>query len=183
MNPCQALPPLLLPQLQISRDFDSLIGTTSNLPYTVALAVYPVPPFHETLIYTNHIKSLAYDSTVSMHMISQFANCLQVLWLGHVNLCSNAYVEEGWAQNAHPASVTSGWTTNYEYYVKDLVLLEFCYAIQGLGRISVGCSILWTKRFHLVYPGIPHGEVSDLPEARWSFQTSNCRGTPQQTGD
>ncbi|KAG1893339.1 uncharacterized protein F5891DRAFT_985998 [Suillus fuscotomentosus] len=45
----------------ITRDIDFVIGLSRSLPYTTALSVWPVPPFKETLIKDNHLKSRAYD--------------------------------------------------------------------------------------------------------------------------
>ena len=65
LNPCQGLNPLRSDRLQVSRDFDSLIGSTLDFPYTVSVAVFPVPAFRETLTQANHVKALAYNSMVS----------------------------------------------------------------------------------------------------------------------
>lgn len=52
------------PDLQVTRDYDSIIGISKDLPYMAAVQVFPIAPFRETLKKTNHIKSLAYDSRV-----------------------------------------------------------------------------------------------------------------------
>ncbi|KAG1893334.1 uncharacterized protein F5891DRAFT_1196566 [Suillus fuscotomentosus] len=49
------------PETTITRDIDFVIGLSRSLPYTTALSVWPVPPFKETLIKDNHLKSRAYD--------------------------------------------------------------------------------------------------------------------------
>lgn len=42
--------------LSLTRDYDSVIGISNDLPYTDALSIFPVPPFKETLKRDNHIK-------------------------------------------------------------------------------------------------------------------------------
>lgn len=52
---------LLAPgRYQITRDYDSLIGATKDLPYNTQLALCPVPPYRDVLYKPNHIKALAY---------------------------------------------------------------------------------------------------------------------------
>lgn len=60
----------------ITRDYDSLIGTTKTLPYSVALTVWPVPNFRDTLTTNNHITSIAFDQRVShlWHSLSSLLN-------------------------------------------------------------------------------------------------------------
>ncbi|KAG8213504.1 hypothetical protein J3R82DRAFT_12047 [Butyriboletus roseoflavus] len=58
-NACQGLREP--PQYQITRDYDSLIGATQDLPYNSHLALSPVPPFRDVLYKPNHIKALAYN--------------------------------------------------------------------------------------------------------------------------
>jgi hypothetical protein len=41
--------------ITVTRDFDSLIGITRNLPLTCPLAMYPVPNFRDSLTRTNHL--------------------------------------------------------------------------------------------------------------------------------
>ncbi|KAG1792246.1 hypothetical protein EV424DRAFT_1336621 [Suillus variegatus] len=72
LNCLQGLPPL--PQTRISRDLDSAIGISRTLPYTSALAIWPIPPFKEMLTKDNHTQSHAYDAQgdkifVPMHKI------------------------------------------------------------------------------------------------------------------
>jgi hypothetical protein len=38
-----------------TRDFDSAIGITRNLPFTTALNIFPVPSFKDTLKRRNHV--------------------------------------------------------------------------------------------------------------------------------
>jgi hypothetical protein len=62
LNCLQGLPPL--PQTRISRDLDSAIGVSCTLPYTSALAIWPIPPFKEMLTKDNHAQSHAYNAQV-----------------------------------------------------------------------------------------------------------------------
>jgi hypothetical protein len=49
--------------ISITRDFDSLIGITTNLPLTCTLAMYPVPNFQDSLRRSNHLlKSVQYQA-------------------------------------------------------------------------------------------------------------------------
>lgn len=43
----------------ITGDWDSAIGMTEDLPFTVAMAIFAVPPFRDTLKKTNHIRGRA----------------------------------------------------------------------------------------------------------------------------
>lgn len=52
-------------EVTVTRDYDSIIGISQDLPYMSALAVFPLAPFKETLKKNNHMKSLAFDSRVS----------------------------------------------------------------------------------------------------------------------
>ncbi|KAG9308264.1 hypothetical protein JVU11DRAFT_12151 [Chiua virens] len=61
-----------------THDYDSLIGTTQTLPYLVALTVWPVPSFRDTLKSNNHVTSIAYNQAnvavrVPMHSIPNLA--------------------------------------------------------------------------------------------------------------
>jgi hypothetical protein len=62
LNCLQGLPPL--PQTRICRDLDSAIGISRTLPYTTALAIWPIPPFREMLAKDNHAQSHAYNAQV-----------------------------------------------------------------------------------------------------------------------
>ncbi|KAH8986187.1 hypothetical protein EDB86DRAFT_2832781 [Lactarius hatsudake] len=46
---------------QFTRDFDSAIGVTRNLPFTAAFNVYPVPSFRDTLKRPNHVLGPIYQ--------------------------------------------------------------------------------------------------------------------------
>jgi hypothetical protein len=46
-------------------DYDSAVGQTRDCPYTHPMAVYPIPPFRDTLTKNNHCRGSAYDSNVS----------------------------------------------------------------------------------------------------------------------
>lgn len=48
----------------MTRDYDSLIGTTKTLPYSVALTVWPIPSFRDTITANNHITSVAFNMQV-----------------------------------------------------------------------------------------------------------------------
>jgi hypothetical protein len=48
-----------------TRDFDSAIGITRNLPFTAALNVYPVPSFKDTLKKRNHVMGPVHLNNVS----------------------------------------------------------------------------------------------------------------------
>jgi hypothetical protein len=50
-------------------DFDSAVGQTSDLPFIRPLAVYPIPPFRDTLKKNNHCKGLAYGPNVKTFSI------------------------------------------------------------------------------------------------------------------
>ncbi len=54
INGRQGLHPPLLPSF--TRDFDSAIGITRNLPYTSPFNVYPVANFRDTLTKRNHVQ-------------------------------------------------------------------------------------------------------------------------------
>jgi hypothetical protein len=62
LNCLQGIPPL--PETDITRDLDSVIGISDTLPYTSTLSIWPLPPFKETLKKDNHVKSRAYNSQV-----------------------------------------------------------------------------------------------------------------------
>lgn len=63
VNPCQAL--VIPRRYNITRDYDSLIGASWDLPYSKPLALFPVPPFRDTLRKSNHLNSRAYSPQVS----------------------------------------------------------------------------------------------------------------------
>ncbi|KAG2366150.1 hypothetical protein BDR07DRAFT_1480390 [Suillus spraguei] len=75
LNCLQGIPPL--PETNITRDLDSVIGVSDTLPYTSALSIWPPPPFKETLKKDNHVKSRVYNAQnaeiqVPMHKIPNF---------------------------------------------------------------------------------------------------------------
>jgi hypothetical protein len=43
-------------ECQILRDFDSVIGVSRDLPYTVPMAIFPLASFRDTLTADNHLK-------------------------------------------------------------------------------------------------------------------------------
>src|SRR6266404_6524552 len=50
-----------------TRDFDSAIGVTCNLPFTAAFDVFPVPPFRYTLKKSNHVLGPIYPAVSSFN--------------------------------------------------------------------------------------------------------------------
>lgn len=63
LNTLQGLPPL--GAINLMRDYDSLMGITYDLPYSVALSIWPVPPFREVLKENNHITALIFNDMVN----------------------------------------------------------------------------------------------------------------------
>lgn len=55
VNARQGTQPPLLNDCTLTRDIDSVIGITDDLPYTAPLAIFPMAPFKETLKKSNHI--------------------------------------------------------------------------------------------------------------------------------
>lgn len=53
----------------ITRDYDSLIGISDDLPYTSHIQLTPVPPFTSTLKTSNHMKAKSYLD------VSHFLSC------------------------------------------------------------------------------------------------------------
>ena len=45
-----------IPEVKITRDYDSIIGLSTKLPYTVPLSILPVPNFNDCMRRTNHLK-------------------------------------------------------------------------------------------------------------------------------
>lgn len=41
---------------QLYRDIDSVIGITRDLPFKLSMAIFPLPPFRDTLTEDNHLK-------------------------------------------------------------------------------------------------------------------------------
>lgn len=52
-----------------TRDYDSLCGCTSDLPFSHHLGVFAVAPFKETLTKSNHLTAKAYDRQASARPI------------------------------------------------------------------------------------------------------------------
>lgn len=65
VNPLQAADIPDANMFKFTRDFDSIIGITKDIPYTQSLSVFPVPPFAETLKDRSHVMGLAYGPAVS----------------------------------------------------------------------------------------------------------------------
>lgn len=59
VNACQGLSPEV--DYSITRDFDSLIGYSKDLPYTQHIELSPIPNFRFTLKTNNHMLALAYN--------------------------------------------------------------------------------------------------------------------------
>lgn len=64
INACQDLPQNI--QYEVSRDYDSVIGLSRDLPYNNHLELTPVPPFQYTLKMTNHMDGIAYLDVSSL---------------------------------------------------------------------------------------------------------------------
>ncbi|CAL1698688.1 unnamed protein product [Somion occarium] len=65
LNMTQAVERPTLEDCIIMRDFDSAIGYGKTLPFTKAMAVFPVAPFSETLKKRNHVQGYVFSPTVS----------------------------------------------------------------------------------------------------------------------
>lgn len=63
LNARQGLRPPISPEF--TRDFDSAIGITRNLPYTSPFNIYLVPSFRDTLTKPNHVLGPIYLPDVS----------------------------------------------------------------------------------------------------------------------
>ena len=55
VHPTLTLPPVLDVPLTLTRDFDSLIGISNDLPFSVPISIFPVPRFRDTLTSDNHL--------------------------------------------------------------------------------------------------------------------------------
>jgi hypothetical protein len=53
-------------ECNMTRDYDSIIGVSHDLPFLVPLSIYPVPPFQDILRKDNHIKVTIEDDEVSI---------------------------------------------------------------------------------------------------------------------
>jgi hypothetical protein len=62
-----------------TRDFDSAIGVTRNLPFTAPLNVYPIPNFKDTLKRPNHVEGPIYDDNVSA--VLNYSNFMITHWM------------------------------------------------------------------------------------------------------
>ncbi|EKM49390.1 uncharacterized protein PHACADRAFT_33457 [Phanerochaete carnosa HHB-10118-sp] len=48
--------PADIDNIAVTRDFDSIIGITTNIPLRTSLAVYPAANFRDSLLKSNHLK-------------------------------------------------------------------------------------------------------------------------------
>lgn len=56
----------------VTRDYDSFIGRTKDLPFTQTFTITPIAPFSDTLKLSNHVKGLAFDGDVSCIQFTLF---------------------------------------------------------------------------------------------------------------
>lgn len=56
LNPRQGIPSPLGPDLQVTRDIDTVIGFSTNLPFCTAMELFPVASFRDTLTEPIHLK-------------------------------------------------------------------------------------------------------------------------------
>lgn len=68
VNARQELHPPEYPRF--TRDYDSAIGITKNLPFLTALYVFPVPSFKETLKKRNHVKAIIVSCLLAHGILS-----------------------------------------------------------------------------------------------------------------
>lgn len=54
---------------QVSRDYDSLIGISHDLPYSRHVQLTPVPPFRHTLKKNNHMKAMAFLDVIILSLL------------------------------------------------------------------------------------------------------------------
>ena len=59
----------------LTRDFDSAIGITDNLPYTSPFNVYPISSFRDTLTKPNHVQGRIYQPDVRPSSITLLDLC------------------------------------------------------------------------------------------------------------
>ncbi|KAG6370137.1 hypothetical protein JVT61DRAFT_12439 [Boletus reticuloceps] len=75
VNACQGL--VDIDEFKVTRDYDSLIGISKDLPFTTHLELMPVPPYKLTLSSPNHLNGTAIENNVQqlvpMHTIPNFA--------------------------------------------------------------------------------------------------------------
>lgn len=66
LNPLLDAEQAASPSLRATRDFDSLIGITDNLPFRRSIAVYPIPNFRDSLQKSNHLsRSIKYQVCIA----------------------------------------------------------------------------------------------------------------------
>jgi hypothetical protein len=110
LNCLQGIPPL--PETDITRDLDSVIGVSDTLPYTSTLSIWPLPPFKETLKNDNHVKSRAYNGQVRSTVDDSTYICILTVIMepGHRDSSPDA-------QNSQPALGQSSATPRCESYL------------------------------------------------------------------
>ena len=68
LNPLLDSPSISTLQTTATRDFDSLIGITNDLPFLCPLAIYPIPTFRDTLTKSNRLtKRIHYQASSLFH--------------------------------------------------------------------------------------------------------------------
>jgi hypothetical protein len=72
VNARQGLSSPVLPEF--TRDFDSAIGITRNLPFTSPFNIYPVPSFRDTLTKPNHVQGPINPQSVSTRNFTLFGH-------------------------------------------------------------------------------------------------------------
>ena len=87
---------------KITRDYDSIIGISNNLPFTIPIAIYPIPPFDQSLTKSNHLyksirapvrQFLKQDIPLHIKLIAGFTN-RQTSWAAPYSthmLCQDRY--------------------------------------------------------------------------------------------
>lgn len=55
LNACQGASPPEIGKYEVKSDIDSIVGVSSDLPYNVAMAIFPLPSFRDTLTENNHL--------------------------------------------------------------------------------------------------------------------------------
>lgn len=90
VNSRQGVPELKTSDCSIQRDFDSVIGITRDLPFSAALAVFPLASFRDTLKTDNHLlfkHSGLPDAEVCLYH-SRCKAMLMCMWLTGYPGCS-----------------------------------------------------------------------------------------------
>lgn len=68
IDPTKNLTPMTDVPTIVSRDYDSIIGVSDNLPYCTPLSFYPFPNFKQSLSKTNHLTHPVRQAvSVSLH--------------------------------------------------------------------------------------------------------------------